>query len=146
MHITYTGWIRLGSFDDADDIIYLEGGEYTNSKAPKDEPVDRSDNIYFKDERVPLADVLQHDICGKQVTVCYWITDQACTKDEAQEQFLKRLYGAAECEFYAHYSDITGHLWTDEELTIGGHDLIDELNSYVDKFVILDIEVHHDNK
>lgn len=142
-NIIYTGWIREKNFGDADDIIYLDSKDstYTDSTDPTATPSEAS-LFSLEGEEVPLADVLQDSIARKQVSVCYWITDQQCTKDQAQEQFLKKLYGAADCEFRSHYSDITGYLWTDEDLVIGGHDLLDELRSNIDSFVILDITVH----
>jgi hypothetical protein len=144
-NIIYAGWIREKNFGEADNIIYLgrEGSTYTDSADPNTtlEDLD-TDGIYFENEEIPLADVLQSSIARKQVSVYYWITDQQCTKDEAREQFLKKLYGAADCEFRSRYSDITGYLWTDEDLVIGGHDLLDELRSNVGGFVILDITVH----
>jgi hypothetical protein len=143
-NIIYAGWIREKSFGEADDIIYLgvDGGTYTDSADPSASIYNLNEGNYFDGTDIPLADVLQGNIARKQVSVCYWITDQQCNKDEAQEQFLKKLYGAADCEFRSHYSDITGYLWTDEDLVIGGHDLLDELRSNVGSFVILDITVH----
>jgi hypothetical protein len=134
MQIIYTGWIQQGRFGEAGDIIYLEYTTYTDSDSGY-----ASNKFYDGD---PVADVLQGSIANKQVSVCYWITDQQCTRDEAQEQFLKKLYGAVDCEFKSHYSNITGYLWTDEDLVIGGHDLLDELRSNVGNFVVLDITVH----
>jgi hypothetical protein len=135
--IVYTGWIREGSYGDADDIIYLEDSTYIDSD--RDPAYSNFDKFYDGD---PVADVLEDSIRNKQVSVCYWITNQKCTKDEAQEEFLKKLYGAADCYFLSHYSGITGYLWTDEDLVIGGHDLLAELRSNVGSFVVLDITVH----
>ena len=42
------------------------------------------------------------------------------------------------------YSELTGYPWTDEWLKIGGHNLIKELESYRDKWAILEIEVHEE--
>lgn len=135
-NIIYAGWIREKSFGEADDIIYLgvDGGTYTDSTDPSASIYNLNEGNYFDGTDIPLADVLQGNITRKQVSVCYWITDQQCTKDEAQEQFLEKLYGVADCEFRSHY--------TDEDLVIGGHDLLDELRSNVGSFVILDITVH----
>lgn len=90
----------------------------------------------------PLVELLEEAIAGKQVTVRYWITDKQVTRDEVEEAFLKTVLGLAEVEWFYHYSDITGYMWTDEELNVGGHDLLAELKSHLGKWVILEIEVH----
>lgn len=115
---TYQGFLALHSWGDADDILFISS---------------------IKD---PLAKELSNQISYKTVSVRYWITDKEVTKDEAQLEFLKRLYGNADCEFRSHYSEITGYLWTDEEIKIGGHDLIEELRSHVGKWLILEIDIH----
>jgi hypothetical protein len=90
----------------------------------------------------PLAELLENEIAGKQVTVRYWITEKQVTKEEVQEAFLNTVLGLVEVEWFYHYSDITGYLWTDEELNIGGHDLLAELKSHFGKWLILEIDVH----
>jgi len=116
--LLYQGLLSLRSYGEADDILFLSS---------------LSD---------PLADELQDDISGKQVTARYWITDKQVTKDEANEAFVGELMGLAECDFGSRYSEITGYLWTDEEVNIGGHDLIEELRSSTGKWLILEIDVH----
>ena len=112
---TYTGLLSFHSYGEADDILFLST---------------------LND---PLADELQW-MSGKKVTVRYWITDKEVTKGEAQEGFVRWLVGAADVEFGSRYSEITGYLWTDEELNVGGHDLIEELRSNVGKWLILEVE------
>jgi len=114
---TYTGILANHSY-----------GEYT--------PV-----LYISSVESPLAEHLRW-IRNKQVTVSYYITDIPCTKEEAKEDFIKKLSGSVSTKFNTRYSDITGYLWTDEECKIGGHDLIEELGSYIGKFVILEITLH----
>lgn len=103
-----------------------------------------SDGVLFvydaeQDEREPLAEYLEERIRNRQVSVRYWVTDEPCTKDEAAEQFLRRLDGDADVRFAAHYSELTGYLWTDEDLNIGGHDLLAELKSSAGKWLNLEI-------
>lgn len=91
----------------------------------------------------PLAEILYYKIARKKVTVRYWISDTPATKEELKEDFIvKSLGGVANCKYGSHYSELTGYLWTDEELKIGGHDLLNELKSFKDKWIILEIEVH----
>lgn len=89
-----------------------------------------------------LAEELRSRIARKTVSVRYWITDKETSKEQAQEEFLKKLMGIAECDFGAQYSEHSGYLWTDEECKIGGHDLISELKNYAGKWLILEIDIH----
>ncbi len=112
---TYAGWLEERDHGEADDILFLSGTEE------------------------PLAEILEW-MAGKQVCVRYWITDKHATADEAQEEFMNRLMGAADVKFLSHYSDVTGYLWTDEDLNVGGHDLLREFRSSLGKWLILEVE------
>jgi hypothetical protein len=112
---TYTGLLSLHSWGEADDILFLSSVSE------------------------PFAEELQW-IVGKQATVRYWITDKPATRDEAHEDFVRHVLGAVEGEFGSRYSEHTGYLWTDEKLTVGGHDLIGELKAAVGKWLILEVE------
>lgn len=89
----------------------------------------------------PVADWL-YPIYRKQVTVRYWITDKEATKEEAAEAFVESLSGKADGRFDPAYSELTGYLWTNEELKVGSHDLIERLRSHVGKWVNIEIEIH----
>ena len=112
---TYTGLLSLHSWGEAYDMLFLSS---------------LSD---------PLAEELEW-MGRKTVTVRYWITDKPATKEEAQEDFIGKIVGRAESKFGSHYSELTGYLWTDEDLKVGGHDLIAELRSNVGKWLILEVE------
>lgn len=92
-------------------------------------------------EDEPLAERLEFMDC-RTVTVRYWVAEKQCTKEEAVEDFAGTLMGRAKSDFGARYSEITGYLWTDEHIQVGGHDLLDELKSYIGQFLILEIELH----
>jgi hypothetical protein len=62
--------------------------------------------------------------------------------EEAEEDFVRRLFGKADTEFGACYSEITGYLWTNEAARVGGHDLIAEFRSNVGKWLLLEVVVH----
>lgn len=112
----FTGWLKVGDYGDSMDVLLLD------------------------DE--PLAEQLEDNIACKEVTVRYWVTDKECTKDQAVESFIRMLSGDLEAEFSARYSDITGYLWTDEEINVGGHDLLSELTSHDGGYLILEVELH----
>lgn len=113
---TYEGLLCLHSYGEADDILFLSSASN------------------------PLAEELEW-MHRKNVTVRYWVTGKPCSKEEASAEFLKTCMGAADVDFGSRYSELTGYLWTDEELCVGGHDLIAELKSNVGKWLILEVEV-----
>lgn len=89
----------------------------------------------------PIAEELEY-LSGKACTVRYYISDREADEETLQEDFLiNTLYGNLRSEFNARYSEITGYLWTDDELNIGGHDIRDELESYVGKFLYMIIDI-----
>lgn len=90
---------------------------------------------------VPLAERLE-EIEGRTVTARYWVCEEQSTKEQAQDSFLRKVMGFCDINIGARYSEITGYLWTDEDMKIGGHDLIEELRSYIGEWLILEIEVH----
>jgi hypothetical protein len=100
------------------------------------------DALFIGDSEEPIADVLQSEISRKLVNVQFWISDIALTKAELKSELVRKLYGEAEVEYIQHYSDYTGYLWTDEELKVGGHDLLAELRGYEGKYIYLEILVH----
>jgi len=103
---------------------------------------DYEDELWLRGMAPALADALQDDIGGKVVTVRYWVTNEPCTKEQAEESFIRTLFGKAECEYEATYTELTGYLCTNEEIKIGGHDLLRELEGYIGKYLILEIEIH----
>jgi hypothetical protein len=118
-NLVYSGFIIESVYGEDDDVLFI--GE---------------------NAECPIACVLEEEIAGKQVSVRYWISNKKKTKEELQESFLKELFGVVDASYTPRYSETTGYLWTDEELNIGGHDLLSELRSYIGKFIFLEIDVH----
>jgi hypothetical protein len=123
--LVYKGWLTLGSNGEEDDILFL-----------CDKPI--SDT--WDDE--PLAELLKDVLEERIVSVNYYISNEEVTIEQAQERFLGKLYGISYADYYMHYSEVTGYLWTDEELQIGGHDLLEELKSHKGEYLILQATVH----
>jgi molybdopterin converting factor small subunit len=89
----------------------------------------------------PIAEVLDY-MSGEIVTVRYYTSDKEATEEELQEDFLTNtLYGNLESDYGARYSEITGYLWTDDNLKVGGHDLREELESYAGKYLYMVVEI-----
>lgn len=112
---TYEGLLCLHSWGDASDVLYLS-------------------SIHD-----PVSDELEF-LSGKKATVRYWINDKKCSKSEADEAFMSTLFGSCDVGISSRYSELTGYLWTDEDLNVGGHDLLAELKSSVGKWLILEVE------
>lgn len=117
MSIIYEGFLKLDSNGEEDDILFLEG---------HDEPV---------------AEELEYKIGNKFATVRYYISDKEVSLEQAQEHFIRQLYGEIDASYSMRYSEYTGYLWTDEDLNVGGHDLLTELKSYIGKYLILIVEI-----
>lgn len=89
----------------------------------------------------PIAEELDY-LSGKVVTVKYYIANKEGSEEELKEDFLiNTLYGNLESDYGACYSEMTGYLWTNDNLKIGGHDLRQELESYAGKYLYLIIEI-----
>jgi len=91
---------------------------------------------------MPIAYIIQEDMekYGHFLSVRYFITDKKRPLDELQERLLQKLHGVGEAEYQDCFSEITGYLWTDEELKVGGHDLMNELRNHVGKYCHLEIK------
>jgi hypothetical protein len=130
-HRVYRGWIEEREDGEYDDAIFLrDGGEWPR----------------------PLAERVAEDMAdlGNFLSVRYFVSDQERSADDLIADVLFQLegdghdftpdgYGGHSIRYETHYSEITGYLWTDELLRIGGHDLLEELRSKVGKFCHLDI-------
>lgn len=103
-------------------------------------------------DRIDLVTEFE-DFNGVEIQVNYWITNKPCTKDEMIEAWLKVLFGSVEAEYEDYY---TGS-WTygcqsswgcyekHGQLTIGGHDLFDELSNMDGKFIIIEVNIQQSN-
>lgn len=113
---TYEGLLCLHSWGEADDILFLSSLDD------------------------PMVEELEW-MHNKIATVRYWITDKEATKEEVQKSFIaETMGGVVDAYLCPRYSEITGYLWTDEDLNVGGHDLLARLKSNVGKWLILEIE------
>ena len=122
----FSGWIALRNEGEAYDILFVGGT--------------KSSWLSNEDNR-PLAERVQDLMMshGDFLSIRYWVSDKEQPLEEVQEEFLMELMGAANADYGHHYSELTGYLWTDEELMVGGHDLLKELKSHKDRFLHLEI-------
>lgn len=102
--------------------------------------------VYLSDdEEEALPDRLE-EISEKRVSVRYWVAEKQATAAEITEEFAKTLSGRVNLKFGAVYNELSGHLWTDNELMVGGHDLLNELSSYNGKWLVLEIDIYEENE
>ena len=76
--------------------------------------------------------------------VNYWLSNNPCTKDEILEGFLRKLYGDISADYESNgycYSSYSSGTYYDTTLQIGGHDLITELSSEQDRFIIIELNI-----
>ena len=118
----YNGYLKLGSNGEENDILFLEGHDY------------------------PVAEELCDEIANKFVFIRYYVSNIKITLEQAEEYFIRQLYGEIEVNYEMRYSEITGYLWTDEELKVGGHDLLEEFKTYIGKYLILIAEIDEDKE
>lgn len=112
----YKGKIRIGVYGANDEALFV--GENTE----------------------PFTEVWNYDFTKRQqVSVKYWISETEKTREQLQENQLLSISGAAEADYGDRGSDITGYLWTDQDLKVGGHDLYQELVDEVGKFLFMEI-------
>jgi hypothetical protein len=100
------------------------------------------DILYLSGINQPLVDAMQSRIRKKQVSVQYWLSACKLPPEQMKELWLQKVLGYADVKYNVAYSDYTGYLWTDEDLKIGGHDLLAELKTHVDQYLYMEIEVH----
>lgn len=97
------------------------------------------DVLFVGDDSQPFAERFSDDLdaYGRYVSVRYHVADQERTLGELDENLIRRLFGAADADYTEHYSDITGYLYTDEDLNVGGHDLLAELKGSVGRYLTM---------
>lgn len=121
------------------DNVTLIKGQMTDSQSWADH-----DTIWVDGE-----ELRQHteQFLGKCVTVRYWVSDKPMeTVDDAVELTLKQVTGILSGCAVHHWSEVTGHLWSDEYLKVGGHDIFQELGTLIPDetpvYLLLEVTVH----
>jgi len=83
---------------------------------------------------------------GEYLTVKYYVSDKEASEDKLIEEFLKSIIGGDDIRFQVAYSDSTGYLWTDEDLMVGGHDIINEIRNNEGKYLHMEIDFSKSEK
>lgn len=101
------------------------------------------DALFIGEMKEPIAYEFKKEIQGKQVSVRYWISNVEKTKEELTKNMIMTMVGAVDADYDDVYSENTGYLWTEEDINIGGHDLLAELRTNIGKFVYMEIDIHN---
>lgn len=84
------------------------------------------------------------DLYESEVSISYYISDTKKTLIEIQEGWLNQLFGAIHADYEESsycYSSYTYGTDYDTYLTIGGHNLLFELEDYKNKYCVLKVNV-----
>lgn len=95
--------------------------------------------IFVGGSEEPFAKQFDEMFSGKRVSVRYWISDTEKEIDELKINQLLKIVGSVEADYSDAYSDITGYLWTDQMAKVGGHDLLNELQTNIGKFLYMEV-------
>lgn len=98
-------------------------------------------DVLFLDDGDPLAERISDDLeqHGRYASVRYWTSAAPMGDDKIAESAVRAMLGEADAQYFAHYSDITGYLWTGEDIMVGGHDLLEELKAQAGRYCLLEI-------
>jgi hypothetical protein len=131
----YRGWLVYGTNGEKDEILSL---------APIKTDVSVPANLWYDDEEdTPfISKMVQRgmDRYGHYTTVRYFASPSEFLENEAAERFIRALYGTVKAEYAVAYSEITGYLWTTDDFKVGGHDMIQELKSYLGQYLQLEVD------
>ena len=92
----------------------------------------------------PLSQQLE-EIKNKFVTVRFFISDTEKTKQELLKDLILTISGSADVDYGNVYSECTGYLWTNDNLVIGGHDIIDMMCYHIGKYAYIEVDIHDTN-
>ena len=103
--------------------------------------IKNSDELLFQIGDDAVAEELEEsDFDGRQIYLRYTISDNPINPVTVDETVLKTIYGELEAEHGCiPYSEWTGFVAWDDTLTVGGHDLHNELLGYEGKYCYLEL-------
>jgi hypothetical protein len=122
-NIVYRGWLREG-YNGETEVLEI------------------SDNI--AERGAILAELVADDMLthGRYLSVRYFLTDIPVAPEELNRVLMETFFGEGAAEYNMVYSEDTGYLWTDENLSVGGHDMMGKLETELGRFLHLEIDYH----
>lgn len=87
-------------------------------------------SVLTKSGRVYLVEVISELKGWKDIMTFSWhISSEPLGFYELEEHMIKTAMGETIAEFRHSYSELTGYLWTTEQLECAGHDIFEEITS-----------------
>lgn len=115
--------LRLEKADRLNPNVLLLEGELTSG-----------DEFYAVAVRTPVGEVYLAEAIekiagwqGKILTFAWHIASEPLSFHELEDHMIKTAMRHTEARFTHAYSDLTGYLWTNEDITCGGHDILREI-------------------
>lgn len=90
----------------------------------------------------PISLIFSDDFYKENVTAKYFFSEKEKSIEELKENLILKSCGSVQADYLDKYSEITGYLWTDEEIMIGCHDLLTEINENIGKYIYLELTIH----
>lgn len=85
---------------------------------------------------------------NKQISLSWHVTDEPKSYQDLETNIIKAVMGDLKTTFSHRYSDLTGYLWTNEDVKLQGHDLLREIATACQgkskAWVYIRFEVHDD--
>jgi len=106
------------------------------------------EGIFLGDEALAQTIIDEMAESGNYLWVRYYIADHFLDRETAEVEWLNSVEGVGDLTWEVHYGDSTGYLWTDEEINVGGHDLIQELTRFAQlgRYILLIIGYARNSK
>lgn len=105
-------------------------------------PYGEGDALYIGEYARPIAQIFAEDFALKKVSIRYWTADKKISKNKLKELHLLKVLGYVDADCHNAYSEMTGYLWTTQEIKVGGHDLMNEIWGNIDKYIYLEVDIH----
>jgi hypothetical protein len=94
-------------------------------------------------QSLPLAKWADDNLYGHRADVRYAFSDAPIENaSKFLEEYTEILMGKTSATFYGSYSDLTGHLWTNQKFVVGGHDLVHVFQRNLGKYIHIEIVIY----
>lgn len=129
----WRGWIVRSSWGEGDALwLATEPGHEVNTYEYDWKFIEGEDPLA---EQIKLG-MEEH---GEFLSVRYYVAPERFEPEFVTEAVAMLMAGEGYANVGHAYSEVTGYLWTNEEIEVGGHDLMAELNHHKGKFLDLEI-------